>query len=601
MKHIYVEIQNFKGIKSVRLDFDGQPRSNIYTLVGLNESGKTTILEALNFLGYNSETLNPLDLPGYSIKNVQDLIPIGEKANFNKSIQINAGYRLEAAETLALEEFLWDRLKFRLKTKIPALHIKQSYRFRDSKLQEGQPVIMTFFGEGGPTQGRRLLSEQDDQIVFEFIKEQLLPSVLYFPNFLFEFPERIYLEDVFTDSGKHRFYTAILQDVLDSIGEQMGIEQHILARAKEGTPDAEEALNAVLAKMSHHISSTVFENWDSIFKRPPGNKRIALEAKKDEDGKWYLRLSIKQGGERYSISQGSLGFRWFFAFLLLTQYRGSRRETKNVLFLFDEPASNLHSAAQTRLLETFGKFPETCSIVYTTHTHYMINPAWLEGTYVVKNGAMDYRLENDFARRTVITLEKYRIFAAKHPDQTTYFQPVLDVLDYCPGKLENVPKIVMVEGKNDFYTLKYFQEKIFNQDRELNLMPGNGAGNLDTLIRLYLAWGREFIVLLDSDGAGAREKGRYEKLFGPFVKGRINTLQDIDPSWTNVVMESLIEDSDRKLIQNIAYPSASEFNKTNFNRAIQELFLIYKRLSLSKTTLINFERIITFCFDRLNP
>ena len=62
MKIKFFEIKNFKGIDEVRIDFESHPQSNVYTLVGLNESGKTTFLEALNFFIYKSETLDPLNM-----------------------------------------------------------------------------------------------------------------------------------------------------------------------------------------------------------------------------------------------------------------------------------------------------------------------------------------------------------------------------------------------------------------------------------------------------------------------------------------------------------------------------------------------------------
>jgi AAA15 family ATPase/GTPase len=49
MRYRGFEIKNFKGIKHVCLDLSDAPASNIHLLVGLNESGKTTILEALSF------------------------------------------------------------------------------------------------------------------------------------------------------------------------------------------------------------------------------------------------------------------------------------------------------------------------------------------------------------------------------------------------------------------------------------------------------------------------------------------------------------------------------------------------------------------------
>ena len=41
-----ITINNFKGIKNIELNLEN---NRIITLVGLNESGKTTIMEAIKF------------------------------------------------------------------------------------------------------------------------------------------------------------------------------------------------------------------------------------------------------------------------------------------------------------------------------------------------------------------------------------------------------------------------------------------------------------------------------------------------------------------------------------------------------------------------
>jgi energy-coupling factor transporter ATP-binding protein EcfA2 len=602
MKLSYFEIENFKGISSIRLDFDSHPRSNVYTLIGLNESGKTTILEALNFLA-GGAALDPLNLQGYSIKDVHDLIPIGSRANFNDNIVIRAGYELDDEDNEAIADHLWTFLRFDLKQKLEKVVLTRSYGFKDSKLIEGPPNTLwnaPFIGRLRRAKTERRLEGDDWLTAIKYLRT-LLPSVLYFPNFLFEFPDRIYLEEIEVDDEKHRLYRTILQDVLDSIGDATNLSTHVLARAKAGTKHDRQALDIVLLKMGVNISKTVFENWNRIFKHTAGNREIVVNYDQDEQGKWYLQLRLKDGSELYAISERSLGFRWFFAFLLLTQYRGFRKNApKNVLFLFDEPASNLHSSAQTQLLESFGRLAEKCSIMYTTHSHYMINPAWLEGAYVVKNEGLDYNFEDEYkAKNTNITLHKYRQFVAHHPNQTTYFQPVLDVLDYSPGKLENVPKVVMLEGKNDYYTLKYIQEKVLNITKGINLMPGGGAGSLDGAIRLYLAWGRQFVVLLDSDKGGTKEKQRYEDLFGALVQDRIFSLEDINSRWKKTQMELVLEEADRKKIQQTVYKSPTDYNKKDFNRAIQELYLTDQRLKLTARTTARFTKILEFCSQRL--
>lgn len=609
MKHSYFEVWNFKGIEYIKLDFNSHPNSNIYTLIGLNESGKTTILEALNFFTYKYETLDPLNLHGYSVKDVHEYIPISKRSNFNDEIKIRVGYKLDDEDKNRIRQFLLEKLDFELKKEIgDEFYIDQSYKFKDSQLLPNQPQTLwnnfNFWGKQKRAKKEKWLSDEKWKLLPNFVKP-FLPSVLYFPNFLFEFPDKIYLEEVPSKEKLHKFYRTVLQDVLDATGEQTNLTNHVLDRAKDGGWYARQSLDSVLLKMGSHISRTVFSSWNKIFKRTTGKKEIIVNIGQDEKVDevaekkyWYIQFRLKDSSEYYSISDRSLGFRWFFAFLLLTKYRGFRIDAPdNVLFLFDEPASNLHSSAQTQLKESFAQFPQNSSIIYTTHSHHMINPAWLEGAFVVKNEGLEYddNYENYDAANTEITLHKYRDFAVKHPNQTTYFQPVLDVLDYCPSELENVPNVVMLEGKNDFYTLKYLNDKIFHNKDEIKLVPGSGAGSLDTLIRLYIAWGRNFIVLLDSDKGGKTQKDRYEQVFGVLVEGRIFSLEDINSSWRKRTMESLFTEAEKTRIQKTSYPTSLTFNKKHFNRAIQEAYLTNNNINFSKTTKSNFEKIIEFC------
>ncbi len=60
MKFTYFKFENFKGIESQRLDLSKNSESKVFTLVGLNESGKTTVLEAINYFAYKPESLNAL-------------------------------------------------------------------------------------------------------------------------------------------------------------------------------------------------------------------------------------------------------------------------------------------------------------------------------------------------------------------------------------------------------------------------------------------------------------------------------------------------------------------------------------------------------------
>ena len=54
MKYTKFIIENYKGIPNVELDLTKKPNFNIFTLVGLNESGKTSLLEAIDLFKNNN-------------------------------------------------------------------------------------------------------------------------------------------------------------------------------------------------------------------------------------------------------------------------------------------------------------------------------------------------------------------------------------------------------------------------------------------------------------------------------------------------------------------------------------------------------------------
>ena len=228
--------------------------------------------------------------------------------------------------------------------------------------------------------------------------------------------------------------------------------------------------------------------------------------------------------------------------------RSYRKENNNALFLLYEPASNLHSAAQKQLRDSFSKLE---NVIYTTHSQYLINPQWLESTFVVVNEGLNYGQENDnySSNKTDIKLYYYRDFVSRNPSKTNYFQPILDVLDYAPSNLEIVPKMVITEGKNDYYTFNYYQEILKKIRNRISILPGTSAGNMEYQISLLLGWGTKFIILLDSDNEGKLQRRRYEELFGPKIANSIYTYEMINPNFGGIETEYLFTSDDRIKIQ----------------------------------------------------
>lgn len=123
MKFTEFKIKNFKGIENITINLDKSPNANIYTLVGLNESGKTTILDAINFFNPSDEGSSALDLPGATIKDYNSLIPISRRDNFNDEITIQVTLKLDVDDLQKINEFTAAHTEFSEVKKVDTLYI----------------------------------------------------------------------------------------------------------------------------------------------------------------------------------------------------------------------------------------------------------------------------------------------------------------------------------------------------------------------------------------------------------------------------------------------------------------------------------------------
>ena len=439
------------------------------------------------------------------------------------------------------------------------------------------------------------------------IKQKNLPRILYYKDFLFHFPEKIYLERHAREGTEQKEYRNVIQDILYSIDKNLTIKEHLLERMKNKDQGSHRgALEQIILKIESKLNDEILTPWDSIFGKGKHKEVIISDGYEgNENKKYFIALKIKQGSNSYSINDRSLGFRWFFSFLIFTAFRKSRIEDPGeTLFLLDEPASNLHQSSQQKLLNSLEKIFLDCKLIYSTHSHHLINPKWLAGTYIIKNKAIDYNLPEDAsATETKISATLYKNFVANYPKEEDHFKPILDSLDYTPSRLEMVPSIIFTEGKTDYYIFKYMMNMLCKEKDKLNFYPGAGVNKYDHQFRLYLAWNKKFIALFDSDNGGEEAKRKYITDIGEDIKNKIFTLKDINPKWNESTTESLFSEEEKiKIIQSYFKEHKTEEGnkKSQFNTAIQNLYIHNKNFNFDKETKSKFKQIFDFLKTKLN-
>ncbi len=618
MRYKQFEIKNFKGIKEITFPLDKTEEGKIFTLVGLNESGKTTILEAISLLNEDIEDSDK-----------HKLIPKSESSSFSDEISIKATLELEDSDKKKFEKLVNEQdlvlVKGIEKITVTKIFTYKLAKHENTELEIESDVIIAKKRRGTKEYA---LTEDVKRKILEDLFKTNAPRVVFYQNFLSDFPNKIYLSPSLNEGKMQPSYRKVLKDILRASGESASIKELITDRIMEIDRDVngdeidslKTSLDATMGRMSQKITEEVFSYWEKILTKE-GDNSSPTRPKKEivitygiEQNRYiqkapqqlispvpYLEIKVKEGAEKYNISERSLGFRWFFSFFLFILFRKERVEdTGETLFLIDEPASNLHSTAQVQILETFKKITDSNKIIYTTHSHHLINPYWLETSFIVRNKALDYENEFDFGTSmTDIELVPYPVFVVNNSNQATYFQPILDSLDYQPSKLENCPEIIVVEGKNDYYTLKYINEVIFNSKYTLNFYPGTGAGKNSHVIKLYLAWGKKCIVLEDGDSAGIDGKQKYIDEIGVAIEDNVFTLADISQTWLNGTTESVFSSEPEKMkIINLYYPDQKVFSKKMFNISIQNLLMSSKKIDLNKKTITNFEKIFNFLGEK---
>lgn len=566
MRYKKFSIKDYKGIDSAEIDLD-PAGGNIFTLIGLNESGKTTILEAIANFGVAD---TPMEVLFSEINQAQarlKYIPKHKKANFTGKIRIRGYIEFESGEKKDLVENLNKSHDCEiLIDSIPdIIEYTRLYEYKDSEYVDLQNTIDLYPKVVGELTTEEIV--RPDHKLWRPITNAIrdkFPKIIYFPTFLFALPERILLNPGKGEDPINAIYRKVVEDVAGALPVPVDVQRHIVDRMKGGGargtvsfPDSEkqQAVFSTLEQMSYHLTETIFSEWQKVLGQEYRKREIVLRPIVDNSGdedKVYIQFALREGGSVFDVSERSMGFRWFFSFLLFTHYRARANLRGSALFLLDEPASNLHPKAQMQLLSSFAKIADKeNAIIYSTHSHYMVNPRWLEQSFVISNAAIEDGAEQDVGSLAVnppkITIQKYRSFVGQNADKMTYFQPVLDRIDYVPSKFDLDKPSILVEGKGDYIIIDYIKSIILKDIDSPFIVPTRGAGGMGDLTGLLMGWAIPFCILLDDDKAGRAAKETYISEWG-LSENSILTYKDVDASMDGFKVENILSESDLSLV-----------------------------------------------------
>lgn len=416
-----------------------------------------------------------------------------------------------------------------------------------------------------------------------------LPKFMYYDDY-YALPSEISLTKIDEDLSKSNVKTArALLELADIDVEKV-----------RDSDDFEEFI-AELEATEAIISDELFEYW-----KTNKNLNIQFRINKVEEKNSYstniidrvlnIRVRNQRTGVSLPLENRSRGFNWFFSFLVWFKKIQEDRNNTYILLL-DEPGLNLHAKAQNDLLKFISDLSNDYQIIYTTHSPFMIDTNSLNKVRTV------YETQDG----TVIS------DSVQEKDPNTLF-PLQAALGYdLAQNLFVSKKNLLVEGISDLIYLSIISNLLQDNDRvgldsDITIVPIGGADKVASFISLLRGNKLKMVCLLDTFTSQSAEK-RLNNMVTKKIIRESNILfyhDIINSEYADI--EDLFKKEDYINLYNGAFESnidvntvengpilsqLKKLNKGSFNHYMPANYLAknINNVDISEETLENFENL----------
>lgn len=507
MKIKKIEILNYRAIEKIELNLT----FSINPIIGVNESGKTSVLKAILAFDKNRDKLNKGEHLEFKNK---------YSNNQNQECYISANIELDKNETSSLIE------KLKLKTD------SDDYAVLSKLKGKSEFVLTRQLKSTGPTYHyeNSLLTDITNNKIAKFLVTNL-PYILYFDDFTDRVPDEIPFHSEYKKTGNlGRSKIREWQEIIEEIFKRVDIE---------GIEDTESPLQTYLnitnndiktnikADIEDELNNLIIKEWKRIKKSGKGladdSANLDLLLEEEEEGKFAFKVRDKSKlGKRriFNIGNRSKGFQWFFNYMIKLKFNPNyKKKLEDSIFLLDEPGSYLHSAAQVELLNELKRVSKDNTIIYCTHSQYLLNPK------VIQLGSIKIAEKS----KSKIDLQEYGRYKTKKDKSA--LSPIYQALQLNFAH-DFVGNIVITEGTTDYYLLKIIQSHTKLIDKNIKFIPSTGASQSSTLISFAFSFTDDFIVFLDNDKAGKDAYKKYIKEFGEQIESKLFLYQETKSEFT---------------------------------------------------------------------
>ncbi|MFG6425750.1 MAG: AAA family ATPase [Muribaculaceae bacterium] len=538
------KVQNFKSVK----DSGWITCSDVTTLVGVNEAGKSNLLLAL-------WKLNPVS--GGKIDILHDA-PVSRLTTIRKETEttpfITAEFEVSDVDMSAIIDEYGAEL-----TAIDSVEVTRYFDGHYSvSYPNGTPQLIVDNEEDDSDSENDENDEETQEEILDLNKltqviVNQIPKFVYYSNYG-NLSTRLYLPHVTTwlkggnvdgiEKSEEQIRTMrVLFKFVNLQPEEikeLGSDPKDIVAKRHGyntrttyQPTAEDIKNAekskeertILLQSAGSLLTKEFADW---WKQ--GDYKFRFNA----DGDYFtIWVSDSKRPDEVRLDQRSTGLQWFISFFL-TFLVESKYQHKNAILLLDEAGLTLHPKAQKDLSKFFNSLSQENQIIHTTHSPFIVDTNNIDRCKVVYVDADGYTVASANLRDSDDKLNEQSIYAV----HAALGLSVSDILfQGC--------KPIIVEGPSDQIYLSAIKQvlianKKFSPKEECIFVPSGGVKGIQGVVSLLGGkQGKLPIVIVDSDKSGRDAKtkltsGLYKDCKDSILE--VSSFRDVD----NAEVEDLI-------------------------------------------------------------
>lgn len=509
-----IEIKNFKSIKEI--DFEVKKYGDSYTsfLLGVNEVGKSNILQAISFMNTPKEQLKFSYLHNQKIEDQ-------ERINFNFYLEFEKDEtylndirkRYVNGDLLDFEITNIYKNNFLEKSK----NIFDEYYYFDVNINSNVYIKMN--------SSKKIEIAKDNDVISSF---ELLDKINFYTYFGSEIASIInnYEPKVsyWKPSDEYLISSSIdLKIFKTNINSNIPLKNIFVLSNYDTQEKISAKIDEILlsdkkrSKLQSELTDNTTEYIKNIWKHS-----ISFLIEISETGN--LTIFVKDDGknnkhERYSMSDRSEGFKQFISLILSLSIETKKYNQSKRLIIIDEPENHLHPSGIRDLSKELISIGANNYLFVSTHSPYMIDHKHKERHIIIKKDAYANTIKKEI--RAEIDLRDDEVL-----NQAFGMNVYRDLLNQ---------KRLLVEGASDNIILS----KAFYASNEYYGITNGKGSNIINIASLFNDNELAILVLVDDDEDGKKYKEDILKIKGVFTNNNVFTLRDLVE---DIVENGTIED-----------------------------------------------------------